>query len=76
MLVLVTDGKSEDPVENHAKKLRRAGVEVFVLGAWTRLTSYIYRLLYVIRAVCPSRQRRTTVMSEPRLKAGSLICPG
>lgn len=57
MLVLVTDGKSEDPVENHAKKLRRAGVEVFVLGAWTHFTSYIYRLLHVIRTVCTFHKR-------------------
>ncbi|KAM4632934.1 collagen alpha-1(XII) chain isoform 2-T3 [Polymixia lowei] len=30
--VIITDGKSQDPVEAYAKKLRRTGVEVFVLG--------------------------------------------
>ncbi|TNN39136.1 Collagen alpha-1(XII) chain [Liparis tanakae] len=32
VLLVVTDGKSEDPVERHAERLRSAGVEVFVLG--------------------------------------------
>ncbi|XP_029705380.1 collagen alpha-1(XII) chain isoform X1 [Takifugu rubripes] len=32
VLVVITDGKSEDPVEQYAKKLRSRGVEVFVLG--------------------------------------------
>ncbi|XP_049340727.1 collagen alpha-1(XII) chain isoform X3 [Astyanax mexicanus] len=32
VLVVITDGKSEDPVENYAKKLRDSGVEIFTLG--------------------------------------------
>ncbi|XP_029902943.1 collagen alpha-1(XII) chain [Myripristis murdjan] len=30
--VIITDGKSQDPVESYAKKLRSRGVEIFVLG--------------------------------------------
>lgn len=33
VLVIITDGKSEDPVESYAKQLRSRGVEIFVLGA-------------------------------------------
>ncbi|XP_035811889.2 collagen alpha-1(XII) chain isoform X3 [Amphiprion ocellaris] len=32
VLVIITDGKSEDPVELYAKQLRSRGVEIFVLG--------------------------------------------
>ncbi|XP_034384020.1 collagen alpha-1(XII) chain-like [Cyclopterus lumpus] len=32
VLLIVTDGKSEDPVESYAKRLRSGGVEIFVLG--------------------------------------------
>ncbi|KAI9528336.1 hypothetical protein NQZ68_022028 [Dissostichus eleginoides] len=32
VLVIITDGKSEDPVENYARQLRSRGVEIFVLG--------------------------------------------
>ncbi|KAM7368319.1 hypothetical protein PAMP_014547 [Pampus punctatissimus] len=32
VLVIITDGKSEDPVESYAKQLRNMGVEIFVLG--------------------------------------------
>ncbi|XP_058469849.1 collagen alpha-1(XII) chain isoform X2 [Solea solea] len=32
VLVIVTDSRSEDPVESYAKQLRGRGVEVFVLG--------------------------------------------
>ncbi|XP_072219016.1 collagen alpha-1(XII) chain isoform X1 [Leuresthes tenuis] len=32
VLVIITDGKSEDPVETYAKQLRSRGVEIFVLG--------------------------------------------
>lgn len=30
--MIITDGKSQDPVEEHARKLRNIGVEIFVLG--------------------------------------------
>ncbi|XP_051951417.1 collagen alpha-1(XII) chain-like isoform X2 [Xyrauchen texanus] len=30
--VVITDGKSQDPVEGYAKKLKNAGVEIFTLG--------------------------------------------
>ncbi|XP_040916067.1 collagen alpha-1(XII) chain isoform X2 [Toxotes jaculatrix] len=30
--MIITDGKSQDPVEEHAKRLRNIGVEIFVLG--------------------------------------------
>ncbi|KAM9354603.1 collagen alpha-1(XII) chain [Pholidichthys leucotaenia] len=30
--MIITDGKSQDPVEEHAKLLRNIGVEIFVLG--------------------------------------------
>ncbi|XP_065112633.1 collagen alpha-1(XII) chain isoform X1 [Paramisgurnus dabryanus] len=30
--VIITDGKSQDPVESYAKKLKNAGVELFTLG--------------------------------------------
>uniref|UniRef100_A0A3B3QGQ3 Collagen, type XII, alpha 1a n=1 Tax=Paramormyrops kingsleyae TaxID=1676925 RepID=A0A3B3QGQ3_9TELE len=30
--MIITDGKSQDPVEEHARKLKNIGVEVFVLG--------------------------------------------
>uniref|UniRef100_A0A3Q3JN84 Collagen, type XII, alpha 1b n=1 Tax=Monopterus albus TaxID=43700 RepID=A0A3Q3JN84_MONAL len=54
MLVIITDGKSEDPVESYARQLRSRGVEIFVLGlheadeeelklmASTPYTSHIY----------------------------------
>lgn len=48
VLVVITDGKSEDPVEKYAKKLRSRGVEVFVLGAWSHFLSYIYKLQYTM----------------------------
>uniref|UniRef100_A0A669FBK5 Collagen type XII alpha 1 chain n=1 Tax=Oreochromis niloticus TaxID=8128 RepID=A0A669FBK5_ORENI len=32
VLVIITDGKSEDPVASYAKQLRSTGVEIFVLG--------------------------------------------
>lgn len=32
VLVIITDGKSEDQVESYAKQLRSSGVEIFVLG--------------------------------------------
>ncbi|KAM4521925.1 collagen alpha-1(XII) chain isoform 2-T2 [Odontesthes bonariensis] len=32
VLVIITDGKSEDSVESYAKQLRSRGVEIFVLG--------------------------------------------
>ncbi|KAM9339586.1 collagen alpha-1(XII) chain [Symphorus nematophorus] len=32
VLVIITDGKSEDPVESYARELRSRGVEIFVLG--------------------------------------------
>uniref|UniRef100_A0A4W6EWK5 Collagen alpha-1(XII) chain n=1 Tax=Lates calcarifer TaxID=8187 RepID=A0A4W6EWK5_LATCA len=32
VLVIITDGKSEDSVENYARQLRSRGVEIFVLG--------------------------------------------
>lgn len=48
VLVVITDGKSEDPVEKYAKKLQSRGVEVFVLGAWSHFLSYIYNLQYTM----------------------------
>ncbi|KAG9347396.1 hypothetical protein JZ751_004963 [Albula glossodonta] len=30
--MIITDGKSQDPVENYAKKLKNIGVEIFVMG--------------------------------------------
>lgn len=42
VLVIITDGKSEDPVESYAKQLRSRGVEIFVVGAWPHSTSYIF----------------------------------
>uniref|UniRef100_A0A8C9VM80 Collagen alpha-1(XII) chain n=1 Tax=Scleropages formosus TaxID=113540 RepID=A0A8C9VM80_SCLFO len=30
--MIITDGKSQDPVRDHARKLRNAGVEIFALG--------------------------------------------
>ncbi|XP_029281105.1 LOW QUALITY PROTEIN: collagen alpha-1(XII) chain [Cottoperca gobio] len=32
VLVIITDGKSEDPVESYARQLKSRGVEIFVLG--------------------------------------------
>lgn len=32
MLVIITDGKSEDPVDSYAKQIKSMGVEIFVLG--------------------------------------------
>uniref|UniRef100_A0A3Q3X4W8 Uncharacterized protein n=1 Tax=Mola mola TaxID=94237 RepID=A0A3Q3X4W8_MOLML len=32
VLLIITDGKSEDPVESYARQLRSRGVEIFVLG--------------------------------------------
>lgn len=48
VLVVITDGKSEDPVEKYAKKLRSRGVEVFVLGAWSHFLSYVFNLQYTM----------------------------
>lgn len=36
--MIITDGKSQDPVEDFAKKLRNMGVEIFVLGMWLQAT--------------------------------------
>lgn len=33
VLLIITDGTSEDPVEAYARQLRSSGVEIFVLGA-------------------------------------------
>lgn len=30
--MVITDGKSQDPVEEYARRLRNIGVEIFVLG--------------------------------------------
>lgn len=30
--MIITDGKSQDPVEEYAKRLRNIGVEIFALG--------------------------------------------
>lgn len=30
--MIITDGKSQDPVQGYAKKLRNTGVEIFTLG--------------------------------------------
>lgn len=30
--MIITDGKSQDSVEEHAERLRNIGVEIFVLG--------------------------------------------
>lgn len=30
--MIITDGKSQDPVEEYAERLRNIGVEIFVLG--------------------------------------------
>lgn len=30
--MIITDGKSQDPVEEYARRLRNIGVEIFVLG--------------------------------------------
>uniref|UniRef100_A0A8C1JIG0 Collagen alpha-1(XII) chain n=1 Tax=Cyprinus carpio TaxID=7962 RepID=A0A8C1JIG0_CYPCA len=32
VVVVITDGKSQDPVEGYAKRLKNAGVEIFTLG--------------------------------------------
>lgn len=32
--MIITDGKSQDPVEEYAKRLRNIGVEIFVLGLY------------------------------------------
>uniref|UniRef100_A0A8C7Z063 Collagen, type XII, alpha 1b n=1 Tax=Oryzias sinensis TaxID=183150 RepID=A0A8C7Z063_9TELE len=32
VLVIITDGKSEDPVDSYAKQIKSMGVEIFVLG--------------------------------------------
>lgn len=32
--MIITDGKSQDPVEEYAKRLRNIGVEIFVLGVF------------------------------------------
>lgn len=32
VLVIITDGRSSDPVESYARQLRSRGVEIFVLG--------------------------------------------
>lgn len=46
VLVVITDGKSDDPVEEDARKLRGRGVEVFVLGACSQFTSYVCTMLW------------------------------
>jgi len=32
--MIITDGKSQDPVEEYARRLRNIGVEIFVLGTF------------------------------------------
>lgn len=32
VLVIITDGKSEDAVQSYSRQLRSSGVEIFVLG--------------------------------------------
>ena len=36
--MIITDGKSQDPVEAIAKKLKNMGVEIFTLGMWLQAT--------------------------------------
>lgn len=45
VLVVITDGKSDDPVEKDARMLRSRGVEVFVLGVCPQFMSYVYMTL-------------------------------
>lgn len=49
VLVIITDGKSEDPVESYAKQLRSRGVEIFVLGALPERVYYIPHPTFSIR---------------------------
>lgn len=51
MVVVLTDGPSEDPVESSARKLRMAGVEVFVLGGCSLFTSHIHSAFELIRNI-------------------------
>lgn len=45
VLVVITDGRSDDPVEKNARKLRSRGVEVFVLGVCSQFMSYMDMML-------------------------------
>ncbi len=42
--VVITDGKSQDPVEDYAKRLKNAGVEIFTLGMWSFNTAVFHGL--------------------------------
>lgn len=42
--VVITDGKSQDPVEGYAKRLKNAGVEIFTLGMWSFITAFFLGL--------------------------------
>lgn len=42
--VVITDGKSQDPVEGYAKRLKNAGVEIFTLGMWPFITAVFHGL--------------------------------
>lgn len=42
--VVITDGKSQDPVEGYAKRLKNAGVEIFTLGMWSFITAVFHGL--------------------------------
>lgn len=46
--MIITDGKSQDPVESYAKKLRNMGVEIFVLGMWPKIASWTWSFMCVI----------------------------
>lgn len=35
--IIITDGKSQDPVDEYARRLRNIGVEVFLLGMFHSL---------------------------------------
>lgn len=35
--IIITDGKSQDPVDEYARRLRNIGVEVFLLGMFPSL---------------------------------------
>lgn len=43
--MIITDGKSQDPVEEYAKRLRNIGVEIFVLGMFFLLSVWLNFLL-------------------------------
>uniref|UniRef100_A0AAQ5ZH46 Collagen alpha-1(XII) chain n=1 Tax=Amphiprion ocellaris TaxID=80972 RepID=A0AAQ5ZH46_AMPOC len=70
VLVIITDGKSEDPVELYAKQLRSRGVEIFVLGTQPEqfVTKAICEGITMEQAVEPASNLRVLEVASKSMR--------